>query len=113
MTNYKHGDIILVEFIFSARDGSKRRPALVLSTKSYNKTRRELIIVAITSNIDRRLPGETILKDWEEAGLLYPSTVTAIIQTIKTDMAKRKLGKLSQDDLQTAEKNLKKTMGFK
>ena len=112
MTDYKHGDIILVEFIFSARDGSKRRPALVLSTESYNKARRELIIAAITSNIDRKLHGESILKNWKDEGLLYPSTVTAIIQTVKTDMVKRKLGKLSQGDLQTVKKNLKETMGF-
>lgn len=113
MTIYKRGDIVLVEFIFSGQNGSKRRPALVLSTETYNKSRQELVIVAITSNIERRLFSETILKDWKYAGLLHPSTVTAIIQTIKKDMVRCKLGELSQSDLKTVERNLKKAMGFR
>ena len=113
MTNYKRGDIVLVEFIFSSRDGSKRRPGLVLSAESYNKTRHELIIAAITSNIERKLPGETVLKNWKDTGLLYPSTVTAIIQTIKTDMVKRRLGQIMPNDMMAVEKNIGKAMGFK
>lgn len=113
MTIYERGDIVLVEFIISSQNGSKRRPALVLSTEIYNKSRQELIIAAITSNTERKLSSETILKDWKYAGLLYPSTVTAIIQTIKADMIRRKLGELSQHDLKTVELNLKKALGFR
>lgn len=47
------------------------------------------------------------------AGLLYPSTVTTIIQIIKTDMVERKLGRFSLEDLQIVKKNLKIAMGFK
>lgn len=113
MTNYKPGDVVLVEFIFTTRDGSKCRPALVISSETYNKSRQELIVVAITTNIERKLFAETILKNWKEAGLQYHSAITAIVQTIKKDMVKHKIGELSQDDLKTVDTNLKRALGFK
>ena len=113
MTIYKRGDIVLVEFVFASGDGIKRRPGLVLSTESYHKARQELIMAAITSNIARKLPGETILPHWQDAGLLYPSTVTAVIQTIKANMVKRKLGRIVDEDMKVVENNIGKVIGFK
>lgn len=105
--------MVLVEFIFLGRDGTKYRPALVLSTEIYNKTRREIIIFAITSNTERNLAGETIIKYWKVAGLLYPSTVTAIIQTIKSNMVKRKIGELAKSDMENVAENIKKALELK
>ena len=112
MKSYDHGDVILVEFVFSEGAKSKQRPALVLSVEDYHKNRQELILAAITSNVDRQLIGDTKLKDWKKVGLLYPSLVTAIVRTIKKDMVSRKLGRLSNEDLQAVEENLKKVLGF-
>jgi len=53
--------------------------------------RQEIIIAAITSNIDRLLTGDTKIEDWQKSGLKYPSLVTGIIQTIKIDIIERKL----------------------
>jgi mRNA interferase MazF len=110
MTNYKAGDVVLVEFIFSEQEGSKRRPALVVSSELYNKSRHEVIVAAITSNIDRKLIGETILKNWKDDGLLHPSTVTAIIQTIRTNLITKKIGTLTTIDLTSVKINLLKAM---
>jgi len=112
MTNYNRGDILLVKFTFSEGEGSKYRPTLLLSAKDYNNHRQELIIAAITSNLKRRLVRDTKINDWEKAGLLYPSLVTAIIRTIKKNMVDRKLGKLSDNDFRVAKKNLKAVLGF-
>ena len=112
MKSYSHGDVILVEFIFSEGTGSKQRPALVLSTEDYHQGRQELILAAITSNVERKLIGDTRLKEWEKANLLYPSLVTAIIRTIKKDMVNCKLGQLSKEDLHAVRENLKKVLGF-
>ena len=112
MINYNRGDILLVKFTFSECEGSKHRPALLLSTKEYNDNRQELIIAAITSNLKRRLVGDTKINNWEKAGLLYPSLVTAIIRTIKKNMVDHKLGKLSENDFRVVEKNLKDILGF-
>ncbi len=37
MTNYERGNIILVPFSFSNQATTKKRPAVVISSNSYNK----------------------------------------------------------------------------
>ena len=112
MTDYKRGDIVLVDFEFSERIGAKKRPALIISGDDYHKSRQEVIAIAITRNIERVLFGDTKIDKWEEAGLMYPSLVTGIIQTIKDRMIIRKLGILSEQDLRNVRKNLGKAIGF-
>jgi len=110
MTNYKQGDIVLVEFGFSEGTGSKKRPALIISSDSYHKSRHEIIVAAITSNIERVLLGDTKIDKWKQAGLIYPSLVTGVIRTIKGDVVIHKLGILSKQDLQNVIKNFAKIM---
>jgi len=112
MTNYKQQDIVLVNFGFSEETGTKKRPALIISSDNYHQSRQEIIIMAITSNIKRVLFGDTKIEQWEEAGLLYPSLVTGIIRTIKDNMIVRKLGTLLPQDFQKVEKNIRKLMGL-
>lgn len=112
MIKYKQADIVLVDFGFSEGTGSKKRPALIISSDNYHKGRQEVIVVAITGNIKRVLFGDTKIDKWKEAGLIYPSLVTGIIRTIKDSMIIRKLGTLSQQDFQKVQKNLWKAMGF-
>lgn len=112
MTKYRWQDIVLVDFGFSESKGSKKRPVLIISSDHYHKSRQEVIVVAITSNIKRVLFGDTKIEKWQEAGLLYPSLVTGIIRTIKESMILQKLGTLTPQDFQRVEENLKKAMGF-
>lgn len=112
MINYKQRDIVLVDFGFSEGTGSKKRPALIISSDNYHKNRQEVIMAAITGNIERVLLGDTKIEGWEEAGLLYPSLVTGLIRTIKGNMVIHRLGMLSKPDFQKVQKNLKKSMGF-
>jgi mRNA interferase MazF len=112
MTSYKRGDIVLVDFGFSEGAGSKKRPALIISSDSYHKGRQEIIIAAVTSNIKRVLFGDTKIDKWKEARLIYPSLVTGVIRTIKVSVIIRKLGVLSKQDLQKVQKNLEKAIGF-
>ncbi|MFZ2604168.1 MAG: type II toxin-antitoxin system PemK/MazF family toxin [Candidatus Omnitrophota bacterium] len=112
MTKYKRGDIVVVDFGFSEGTGSKKRPALIISSDNYHKGRQEVIIVAITGNIERTLSGDTKIDKWKDAGLIYPSLVTGIIRTIKDSMIIHKLGTLLQQDFQKVQKNLGKALGF-
>ena len=106
MTNYKRGDIVLVEFRFTEGLGSKKRPALVVSSDHYHKNRDEVIVAAITSNVKRILFADTKIEQWQEAGLLYPSLATGIIRTVKGGIIVKKLGVLTAPDLKRIEKNL-------
>jgi mRNA interferase MazF len=106
MTGYKRGDVVLVRFIFSDETGERQRPAVILSSDAYHKSRQEAIIAAITSRTDRILVGDHLINDWEGAGLLFPSVATGIIRTIKQGMIARKLGTMPLPDMKKIEGNL-------
>ena len=93
--------------MFSEGVGFKKRPALVISSSEYHRSRNEVIIAAVTSNIDRELAGDTRIKEWKKANLLHPSVVTGILQTIKNNMIERKLGALISEDFQNVQNNLR------
>lgn len=112
MTNYKQQDVILVDFGFTQGEGSKKRPALIISSDSYHKGRQEVIIAAITSNTTRVLFGDTKITSWQGAGLLYPSLVTAIIRTIKASLILRKLGILSKADFQEVHASIRESLNL-
>ncbi|MDP8258669.1 MAG: type II toxin-antitoxin system PemK/MazF family toxin [Candidatus Aadella gelida] len=106
MTQYNCGDVVLVDVLFSDGSGIKKRPALIISSKEYNKKRQDVIIAAITSNVKRVLIGDTEVVKWKEAGLHFPSLVKGTIQTVKATRVTRKLGILNNNDLQEAKRNL-------
>ena len=112
MTNYKRGDIVLVNFGFSESAGYKKRPSLIISSNDYHKSRQEVIVLAITSNIKRVLFGDTKIDKWKKAGLICPSLATGIIRTIKLRVIIRKLGVVSRQDLLNVQKNLRKAIGI-
>jgi mRNA-degrading endonuclease toxin of MazEF toxin-antitoxin module len=72
----------------------------VISSAGYNRSRQDLIVAAITSNMRRRLFGDYIVADWTSAGLLLPSIVTGILRTIKQTMVERRLGRMADAEMQ-------------
>lgn len=113
MTGYKRGDVVLVRFIFSDETGERQRPAVIVSSDAYHKSRQEAIIAAITSRTDRILVGDHLINDWEGAGLLFPSVATGIIRTIKQGMIAKKLGIMPLPDMKSIEGNLRDALGLK
>jgi mRNA-degrading endonuclease toxin of MazEF toxin-antitoxin module len=83
-----------------------------VSSEAYHKSRQEVIIAAITSRTDRILAGDHLLKDWGEAGLLFPSVATGIIRTIKQNMISRRLGIMSQADMEAVNDNLRTALSL-
>jgi mRNA interferase MazF len=49
------GDVVLVPFPFTDQSGIKKRPAVVVSSNNYNVSRRDLLIMAITSQVRQPL----------------------------------------------------------
>jgi mRNA-degrading endonuclease toxin of MazEF toxin-antitoxin module len=112
MTAYKQGDVVLVSFIFSDESGAKRRPAIVVSTEGHHQGRQEVIIAAVTSNVDRLLPGDYLIANWQKARLLSPSVATGIIRTVKETMIARRLGAVSTEDRRAIQGQLKQILGL-
>jgi len=100
MTAYKRGDIVLVPFPFSDQTTVKKRPAVIISSSQYNTTSQDIIIMAVTSRIDRLLDiGECMIQNWKEAGLLKPLTIKPALSTIEQKLVLKTLGTLSAGDL--------------
>ena len=55
MTSYKRGDVVLVPFPFTDLSSAKQRPALVVSADTFNSTRNDVLVAAITSQIPPKL----------------------------------------------------------
>jgi mRNA interferase MazF len=50
-SRFSFGDVVLVPFPFTDQSGTKKRPAGVVSSHSYNASRRDIVIMAITSQV--------------------------------------------------------------
>lgn len=110
--SFRRGDVVLVGFVFSDASGIKQRPAVVLSTELYHRSRQEVIVTALTSKVDRLLVGDYRIAGWQQAGLLHPSVATGIIRTIKRSMIRRRLGSLLSSDVRGIEAASRKSLGL-
>jgi len=54
MTAYNPGDIILIPFPFTDFSTFKQRPAVILSSRGFNRSSSDVIIAAITSHLGTR-----------------------------------------------------------
>ena len=101
------GDVVLVAFPFTNLQATKKRPAVVISRKSYQESRPDVILMAITSQI----MGGYVLQDWQYAGLLKPSVLKPLIATIEQSQIIKVMGQLSVNDHDTLGKTIKSILG--
>ena len=71
----KRGDVVFLSFLYTDLPGSKRRPALVLSSDAYNLRRADIVVAPITSNLATEQPDDTSITNRFIAGLLKPSVL--------------------------------------
>ncbi len=112
MITCEFGDIILVPFPFTDQTMSKKRPAVVVSSRAYSRGRSDLIIMAITSRLHQvNRIGEKTLIDWQAAGLIKPSVFKPVLATIENTLVLRQLGTLQDQDCQALELILQDILG--
>lgn len=112
MTNYNFGDIVLVPFPFTDQSNSKKRPATIISNKTYNTSKPDIIIMAVTSQIrPAQGLGEFQVRNWQKAGLLKPSVVKPVITTIQKNIIIKKLGKLQSNDQELLQQTIDSSIG--
>jgi mRNA interferase MazF len=95
-TSIEQRDIILVPFPYSDLTGSKRRPALVVSSDAFNEREIDVICCAITSKSARDPKAIVITNvDVEPAFLIVESKVKpSKLFTVSKTIVYKKLGKL-------------------
>ncbi|MCP5409659.1 MAG: type II toxin-antitoxin system PemK/MazF family toxin [Chromatiaceae bacterium] len=111
-TIYNFGDVVLVGFPFTNLQTIKKRPAVVISSQSYQQNRPDVILMAVTSQIRQPLAtGEAILTDWQAAGLAKPSVLKPLIATLEQRQIVKVMGKLSETDREELGKVIQGILG--
>jgi mRNA interferase MazF len=111
-TSYSFGDIVLVPFPFTDQSGTKKRPAVVVSSAAYHQARRDVLIMAVTSQArPAGTIGEVQVKDWKGAGLIKPSVIKPVITTIEASLVIRRLGQLNRDEQEALRKAISRIVG--
>jgi mRNA interferase MazF len=78
---YEFGDVILVRFPFTNQTAAKQRPAVIVSSRSYNVARPDVVMMAITSQLSAAMSvGELRIADWQKANLLKPSAIKPVFR---------------------------------
>ncbi len=109
---YSFGDVVLVPFPFTDQSGAKKRPAVVVSSSGYHAGRRDLIIMAITSQVRQPLGfGEALVVDWQTAGLIKPSVLKPVLATIEQGLVVRAMGSFSAADLRALRETIALAIG--
>jgi mRNA interferase MazF len=109
---FEFGDVVLVPFPFTSQAASKQRPAVTVSSFAYNRSKPDIVVMAITSQL-RPNPtlGEVWIDQWREAGLLKPSAVKPVFATLEQRLVIRQLGTLQPADQTALRKAIYETIG--
>jgi len=101
-SRFSFGDVVLVPFPFTDQSGTKKRPAVVVSSHGCNTNRRDIVIMAKTSQVRTPLGfGEAMLADWHGAGLIKASVLQSVFTTIEQGLVLRVMGHLSAANIKS------------
>jgi mRNA interferase MazF len=98
-------NVVVVPFPFVEKVGTKRRPALVLSTAGFNESG-NTILAMITTRAHQPWPGDTPIVRLEEAGLNVSCIVRLKLFTLDNRLIARRVGHLSPLDQEKAAQQL-------
>jgi mRNA interferase MazF len=97
--NFEFGDVVLVPFPFTSQTASKKRPAVIVSSRTYNDVKPDIVVMAVTSQLRATATlGEIWVQGWNAAGLLKPSAIKPVFATLEKTLVIRQLGTLDPAD---------------
>lgn len=110
--SYNFADILLIPFPFTDQTGTKKRPAIVINSANYNQRYKDLILMAVTSQINKPLKfGEVEIIEWQKAGLLKPSIIKPVFTTVDENIVIKQLGSLEISDKNNLQNIIPKILG--
>jgi len=109
---YNQGDILLVPLPFTDLSSQKRRPVLVLSKDDYNHVANDLIVVAITSNIDSKPYNISLSNDDMVHGTLQVDSCMRAdkIYTLSQGIVVKHFGKVKLEIIEKVKKKIIEVM---
>jgi len=97
-------DVVVVPFPFIEKGATKRRPALVVSKRTFNKAGHS-VLAMITTKAHPKWPGDTELSEYAEAGLHMRCIVRLKIFTLDNRLILKRIGHLSKVDAKNVKHN--------
>lgn len=95
---YDRFDIVVVPFPFTDSEQTKKRPALVISSKHFNIKSNAIVLTMVTSALHNPWPLDTEIKNLTSAGLPARSIIRMKLFTLDQQLILNKIGKLGQED---------------
>jgi mRNA interferase MazF len=92
-------EVARVPFPFTDRAATKKRPALVLSTRPFNAAAGHTIMAMITKRDHSVWPQDYDVREWAIAGLKFPSWVRMKFFTIENSLIVDAIGELQPLDV--------------
>lgn len=114
----RRGDVVLVDYPYSDRMGSKIRPCVVVQSDHSNQRLDDTIVVTISSRTQQANEPTQMLVDLatpagQQSGLLFTSTIQCSnILTVDCDFILRKIGTLPQEVMPLVNDCLKAALGI-
>lgn len=114
-TTPKPGNVVLVPFPFSDLRAVKQRPAMVVSEAEYNRSGRDVIVCAMTSNLQNS--GHSVLvtgRDMAEGRLVADSRVKADkVATVERSIIRKTVGQVRPAVLERVRAELAHVLGLR
>ncbi|MBM4141521.1 MAG: type II toxin-antitoxin system PemK/MazF family toxin [Nitrospira sp.] len=98
----KQRDIVLIPIPFTDLASQKKRPAIIISSDPYNETNEDIVVVALTSNIEPRDFTVTLTSNDLEDGILKVTSMIRVdkIYTLNKSIVIKTFGKVKPDILE-------------
>ncbi|MBI4918981.1 type II toxin-antitoxin system PemK/MazF family toxin [archaeon] len=89
-------ELILLPFPFSDLSGKKVRPALIISNDRFNKSSEDVIVCAVTSNVNKSPYSVVITQKELEGGTLFVKSCIKVenILKVKKSLIIKVIGKI-------------------
>lgn len=94
---YEPFEVVAVPFPFTDRRATRRRPAVVVSTASFNRDHRQAILAMITT-APEEWPSDVVVGAWREAGLRIPCKIRFELFTLDEEHIVEPIGRLAGAD---------------
>ena len=102
-------DVVVVPFTFTDSPASKRRPALVLSSREFNHGSGHSLMAQITKAKQSSWPGDFRIQN-VEAGLPEECIVRMKLFTIDNRLMQKRIGRLSETDWEQVSSGLRQLL---
>ncbi len=103
-------DVVVVPFPFSDRASAKRRPALVLSGRRFNREG-HTVMAMVTTKKTPPWPADTPLANFQSAGLKVSCLVRFKIFTLDNRLILKKIGHLAETDTEAVAIHMHAVLG--